>query len=83
MNSINQFFKDYLEKSGLDPRKLSEVQLTETKRAFFAGAGVIFKHLTDVVESNPDTEEGDEESSKTFTAIHDEIYNFWREETSK
>lgn len=45
---IEQAFLNYLIMVELDITKLSQVQLSETKRAFYAGCGYMFKALTQV-----------------------------------
>jgi len=42
-------FKIYLHRCGIDPEKISHEQYIETKRAFFAGCGQTLVLLADVI----------------------------------
>ncbi|WP_348814085.1 hypothetical protein [Flavobacterium maritimum] len=77
MNKINleKEFKFYLQMVGLDPNKISDVQLQETKRAFYGGLGQMWKIVISMGEMP------DENCDAVFSDIDDQIAIFWLDET--
>ncbi len=70
-------FKAYLERVQLDENTMSQIQLQETKRAFFGGLSqmfVLFLEIGELPEENCDI---------IFDDIESQISLFWLEETSK
>lgn len=70
-------FKAYLERVQLDEKTMSQIQLQETKRAFFGGLAqmfVLFQEIGELPEEN---------CNAIFDEIESQISLFWLEETSK
>lgn len=51
---IHELFAKYLAQAGVDPTKLHPQQLTEARRAFYAGSGTMLRVLVDEVQNQPD-----------------------------
>lgn len=77
MNNFNIeiAFKEYLKLVGLDIETISQLQLQETKRAFFGGCGYMFRALERT--SDMPTEE---EAIFTFKSLENQIEEFFKVE---
>ena len=51
---VNDLFAKYLAQAGVDPKKLHPAQLTEARRAFWAGCGMMLRVLVNEVQNQPD-----------------------------
>jgi len=51
---VTDLFAKYLSQAGVDPKKLHPQQLTEARRAFWAGCGMMLKVLVGEVQNQPD-----------------------------
>ena len=67
-------FSSYLEHSKLDPQKMSQVQYTETERAFHAGVAAT---LAILIESADETEEV---AVKVIDLLYTEAEDFWKKQ---
>lgn len=70
-------FLAYLAKVGLDVNTMSQIQLQETKRAFYGGLSqmwVLFLEAGDLPEENCDV---------LFNNIESQISQFWNNEATK
>ena len=76
INLENQF-QFYLKRVGLDEKTMSEIQLQETKRAFFGGLSQMFVLFLEIGELP------EENCNAIFDEIESQISLFWLEETSK
>lgn len=70
-------FKAYLERVELDEQTMSQIQLQETKRAFFGGLAQMFVLFLEIGELP------EENCNAIFDEIESQISLFWLEETSK
>ena len=70
-------FKAYLERVQLDENTMSQIQLQETKRAFFGGLAQMFVLFLEIGELP------EENCNAIFDEIESQISLFWLEETSK
>ena len=77
MNSytIETAFREYLKIVNLDIKHLSIIELVETKRAFFAGCGYMFRALEST--SNMATEE---EAIYVYKSFDAQINEFFKKE---
>lgn len=81
MKEINKMFDAYLARVKLSRDQMSEVQYTETKRAFMAGISSLYVHLIIGVPNHfGDNPELWEERADN---INRELREFWREETKE
>lgn len=67
-------FSDYLKMGGLDITKMSPVQITETKRAFMAGCGYMFRAFGRTVHIDLET------ANNIITDMEQQIALFWNDE---
>ena len=70
-------FKAYLERVQLEENTMSQIQLQETKRAFFGGLSQMFVLFLEIGELP------EENCNAIFDEIESQISLFWLEETSK
>ena len=68
-------FDLYMERMKLDKRKMPEIQLRETKRAFYGACGQMLLLLRDDVSALPD-----EEGIKALDRMFNQVSSFWLRE---
>lgn len=72
---LEKEFEFYLEKVNLKKENMSEIQLQETKRAFYAGVAQMWRmfiEIADIKEENCDA---------VFNDIDDQLAIFWCDQT--
>lgn len=73
--NIEKLWNDYLKRMQLDPKKMSSVQYSESKRAFFGGASSIFLSMSvDMPALN------DDQAEEAMDLVHQQLKNFWQSE---
>lgn len=72
---LEKQFEFYLDKVNLKKENMSEIQLQETKRAFYAGVAQMWKMFVEI----GDMEE--ENCDAVFNDIDDQLAIFWLDET--
>lgn len=73
---LEKRFEHYLELVQLDKKKMSDIQLTETRRAFFGGIGSAFVAL------NADLDGLNEEAAmEVLVYLTTQVAEFWIKET--
>jgi hypothetical protein len=72
---LEKQFDFYLEKVNLKKENLSEIQLQETKRAFYAGIAQMWKMFCEIGEMK------EENCDAIFNDIDDQLAIFWLDET--
>lgn len=72
--NLQAAFTDYLKMVGLDINTMSSVQITETKRAFMAGCGYMFRAFGRTVDLDLET------ADDIIKDMELQIENFWKEE---
>jgi hypothetical protein len=73
--NLEQQFQFYLQTVKLDPKSMSEIQLQETKRAFFAGLAQMWKIIINIGKIE------EQNCEAIFVDIEDQISIFWLDET--
>lgn len=68
---VEEAFEKYKKLVGIDEEINSEVQITETKRAFYAGYGSALTHLMDLADLPDDT------AVPLLEKLRVEVCNFW------
>ena len=71
---VDEMFDHYLELVKLNKNELSEVQLQETKRAFYGGAGHIIRFIGNRPKSN---------LFDDVLNLRNQVSDFWKNETEK
>lgn len=74
---LEKQFEFYLQKVNLRKENMSEIQLQETKRAFYAGISQMWKMFVEI----SDMEE--QKGFEIFNDIDDQLVIFWCDETNK
>lgn len=77
--NLEKEYQEYLKLVGLTEEMMHPVQRTETRRAFFGGCGKVF-HLMNEASNSVESEN---EGVALISQVHDQINNFWQEETKK
>lgn len=72
---LEKQFEFYLQKVNLDPKNMSEIQLQETKRAFYAGIAQMWKMFIAIGELK------EQNCDAIFNDIDDQLAIFWCDET--
>jgi hypothetical protein len=75
--NIDEAFEEYLKMSELKPSEMSEIQLTETRRAFFAGSGYMLMALIKVNNTLKM-----HEALPVFESFKKQVSNFWETEVN-
>jgi len=73
--NLEQQFQFYLQTVKLDPKSMSETQLQETKRAFYAGLAQMWKIIINIGKIE------DQRCDAICNDIEDQIALFWLDET--
>ena len=73
---LEKKFEFYLDKVNLKKENISEIQLQETKRAFYAGISQMWRMFVEI----SDMEE--EKGFEIFNNIDDQLVIFWCDETN-
>jgi hypothetical protein len=75
---LNEQWRLYLQRVGLTEEQMSEVQRTETKRAFYGAAGQLLILLRDDVGRFPEPQ-----AVQILEDMMAQVMNFWMSQTSK
>ena len=74
---LEKQFEFYLEKVNLKKENMSEIQLQETKRAFYAGIAQMWRMFVEIADMK------EENCDAIFNDIDDQLAIFWCDETIK
>lgn len=77
MNTVEEQFNLYLERAGLSNQKMSELQLRETKRAFYGAWGQFLLLYLDIGSKYKE-----EDLLKILDNQFHEVGQFWTNETT-